>query len=149
MDFEDTEEDASFRREASVWLEAHAEVRTGPADWSRNPAHPDYVRRCREWQHTLHEGGWGAITWPQEYGGRGDSSWPQALSDQETAKQHASVEPSAFVIGLAGPSLIAHGSEKQKRRQLPPMLRGEAVWCQLFSEPDAGSDLAGLKSRAA
>ena len=148
MDFDDTEEDASFRREVSMWLKEHAEIRTGPADWSRNPAHPDYVRRCREWQHTLYEGGWGAITWPQEYGGRGETSWHQAIFNQEMAKYDVSVGAFAVGIGMAGPTLIAHGSEEQKRRQLPPMLRGEAVWCQLFSEPDAGSDLAGLKSRA-
>ena len=148
MDFDDTEEDASFRREVSMWLQEHAEIRRGPADWSRNPAHPDYVRRCREWQHTLYEGGWGAITWPQAYGGRGETSWHQTIFNQEMAKYDVSVGAFAVGIGMAGPTLIAHGSEEQKHRQLPPMLRGEAVWCQLFSEPDAGSDLAGLKSRA-
>jgi alkylation response protein AidB-like acyl-CoA dehydrogenase len=148
MDFDDTEEDAAFRREVSAWLQDHAEVRTGVADWSRNPAHLDYVRRCREWQHTLYEGGWGAITWPEEYGGRGETSWHQTIFNQEMAKYDVSVGAFSVGIGMAGPTLIAHGSEEQKRRQLPAMLRGEAVWCQLFSEPDAGSDLAGLKSRA-
>jgi alkylation response protein AidB-like acyl-CoA dehydrogenase len=148
MDFDDTEEDAAFRREVSVWLEEHAEVRTGLSDWSRNPAQTDYVRRCREWQHTLYEGGWGAITWPEEYGGRGESSWHQTIFNQEMAKYDVSVGAFAVGIGMAGPTLIAHGSEEQKSCQLPAMLRGDAVWCQLFSEPDAGSDLAGLKSRA-
>ena len=148
MDFEDTEEDAAFRRGVSVWLEEHAEVRTGLADWSRNPTHPDYVRRCRQWQHTLYEGGWGAIIWPEEYGGRGETSWHQTIFNQEMAKYDVSVGAFAVGIGMAGPTLIAHGSEDQKRGHLPAMLRGEAVWCQLFSEPDAGSDLAGLKSRA-
>jgi alkylation response protein AidB-like acyl-CoA dehydrogenase len=148
MDFDDTEEDASFRREVSVWLEKHAQLRTGTADWSRNPAHVDYVRRCRNWQHTLYEGGWGAITWPEEYGGRGETSWHQSIFNQEMAKYDVSVGAFAVGIGMAGPTLIAHGSEEQKRRHLPAMLRGEEVWCQLFSEPDAGSDLAGLKCRA-
>ena len=148
MDFDDTEEDAAFRRGVSAWLEEHAEVRTGLADWSRKPTHPDYVRRCRQWQHTLYEGGWGAITWPEEYGGRGETSWHQSIFNQEMAKYDVSVGAFAVGIGMAGPTLIAHGSEEQKHRQLPAMLRGEAVWCQLFSEPDAGSDLAGLKSRA-
>ena len=147
MDFDDTEEDASFRREVSMWLQEHAEIRSGPTDWSRNPAHPDYVRRCREWQHSLYEGGWGAITWPWEYGGRGETSWHQAIFNQEMSKYDVSVGAFAVGIGMAGPTLIAHGSEEQKRRQLPPMLRGESVWCQLFSEPDAGSDLAGIKTR--
>jgi alkylation response protein AidB-like acyl-CoA dehydrogenase len=148
MDFDDTEEDAEFRRAASAWLEAHADARTGLKDWSRNPAHPDYVRRCREWQHTLSEGGWGAITWPVEYGGRGDSAWHQTIFNQETARYDVSVGVFSVGIGMAGPTLIAHGSEEQKQRYLPPMLRGEEVWCQLFSEPDAGSDLAALKTRA-
>jgi alkylation response protein AidB-like acyl-CoA dehydrogenase len=148
MDFDDTEEDEAFRHQASSWLMEHAAVRTGTDDWSRHPMHPDYVRRCREWQHTLYEGGWGAITWPTEYGGRGESSWHQAIFTQEMAKYDVSTGAFAVGIGMAGPTLIAHGSEEQKRRHLPAMLRGEAVWCQLFSEPDAGSDLAGLATRA-
>ena len=148
MDFDDTEEDAAFRREVSAWLKEHAQVRTGLDNWSRNPTHPDYVRRCREWQHTLFEGGWGAITWPVQYGGRGDSAWHQAIFNQEMAKYDASVGVFSVGIGMAGPTLIAHGSEDQKHRYLPAMLRGEEVWCQLFSEPDAGSDLAALKTRA-
>jgi alkylation response protein AidB-like acyl-CoA dehydrogenase len=148
MDFDDTEEDAAFRRGVSAWLEEHAEVRTGLADWSRNPTHPEYVRRCRQWQHTLYEGGWGAITWPEEYGGLGETSWHQTIFNQEMAKYDVSAGAFAVGIGMAGPTLIVHGSEEQKRDHLPAMLRGEAVWCQLFSEPDAGSDLAGLKSRA-
>jgi alkylation response protein AidB-like acyl-CoA dehydrogenase len=148
MDFDDTEEDKAFRQVVSAWFGEHAKVRTGLNDWSRNPMHPDYVRRCREWQHTLYEGGWGAITWPEEYGGRGDSSWHQAIFTQEVSKYDVSTGAFTVGIGMAGPTLIAHGTEEQKRRHLPAMLRGEAVWCQLFSEPDAGSDLAGLTTRA-
>jgi alkylation response protein AidB-like acyl-CoA dehydrogenase len=148
MDFDDTQEDAAFRHEVSAWLKEHAEVRSGLDDWSRNPVHLDYVRRCREWQHTLYEGGWGAITWPREYGGRGESSWHQTIFNQEMARYDVSVGAFAVGIGMAGPTLVAHGSEEQKRRHLPAMLQGEAVWCQLFSEPDAGSDLAGLKTSA-
>src|ERR1700677_602622 len=110
MDFDDTEEDASFRREVSMWLQEHAEIRRGPADWSRNPAHPDYVRRCREWQHTLYEGGWGAITWPQEYGGRGGTSWHQAIFNQEMAKYDVSVGAVAVGIGIGGAAPLLHGA---------------------------------------
>jgi alkylation response protein AidB-like acyl-CoA dehydrogenase len=148
MDFDDTEDDAAFRREVSAWLKEHAQVRTGLDNWSRNPMHADYVRRCREWQHTLSEGGWGAITWPVAYGGRGDSAWHQAIFNQEAARYDVSVGVFSVGIGMAGPTLIAHGSEEQKHRYLSAMLRGEEVWCQLFSEPDAGSDLAALKTRA-
>ena len=148
MDFDDSEQDAAFRREVSSWLADHATLRTGAGDWSRHTMRPDYATRCREWQHTLYEGGWGAITWPVEYGGRGDSAWHQAIFNQEAAKYDVSAGVFAVGIGMCGPTLIAHGSEAQKQRFLPAMLRGEEVWCQLFSEPDAGSDLAGLKTRA-
>ena len=148
MDFDDSEQDAAFRREVASWLAEHATLRTGAGDWSRHTMHPDYANRCREWQHTLYEGGWGAITWPVEYGGRGDSAWHQAIFNQEAAKYDVSAGVFSVGIGMCGPTLIAHGSEAQKQRFLPAMLRGEEVWCQLFSEPDAGSDLAGLKTRA-
>jgi alkylation response protein AidB-like acyl-CoA dehydrogenase len=148
MDFDDSEQDAVFRREVAGWLADHATLRTGAGDWSRLTMHPDYAKRCREWQHSLYEGGWGAITWPVEYGGRGDSAWHQAIFNQEVAKYDVSAGVFSVGIGMCGPTLIAHGSEAQKQRFLPAMLRGEEVWCQLFSEPDAGSDLAGLKTRA-
>jgi alkylation response protein AidB-like acyl-CoA dehydrogenase len=148
MNFDDSAEDAEFRREVSAWLEGHARVRTGVDDWSRNHEHPDYVRRCREWQCILHEGGWGAITWPVAYGGRGESSWHQTIFNQEAARYDVSTGAFSVGIGMCGPTLIAHGTEEQKQRHLGAMLRGEVVWCQLFSEPDAGSDLAGLKTRA-
>jgi alkylation response protein AidB-like acyl-CoA dehydrogenase len=148
MDFEDSEEDAAFRREVAAWLHDHAKLRSGAGDWSRHSMHPDYAARCREWQHTLYEGGWGAITWPEEYGGRGDTAWHQAIFNQEAARYDVSTGVFSVGIGMCGPTLIAHGSEEQKQRFLPAMLRGEEVWCQLFSEPDAGSDLAGLKTRA-
>jgi alkylation response protein AidB-like acyl-CoA dehydrogenase len=148
MNFDDSAEDAEFRREVSGWLVDHAQLRTGLDDWSRDHEHPDYVKRCREWQYSLYEGGWGAITWPAEYGGRGDSSWHQTIFNQEAVKYDVSVGAFAVGIGMCGPTLIAHGDEAQKQQHLGAMLRGEEVWCQLFSEPDAGSDLAGLKTRA-
>jgi alkylation response protein AidB-like acyl-CoA dehydrogenase len=148
MDFDDTEEDAEFRQEAAAWLKEHAQLRTGRDDWSRHNMHPDYSKRCREWQHTLYEGGWGAITWPTQYGGRAESAWHQAIFNQEAAKYDVSAGIFSVGIGMCGPTLMAHGTEEQKQRFLPAMLRGEEVWCQLFSEPDAGSDLASLKTRA-
>ncbi|HEY1988774.1 MAG TPA: acyl-CoA dehydrogenase family protein [Acidimicrobiales bacterium] len=148
MNFDDSAEDAEFRRQVSAWLADHARLRTGLDDWSRDHEHPDYVKRCREWQYSLYEGGWGAITWPAEYGGRGESSWHQTIFNQEAVKYDVSVGAFAVGIGMCGPTLIAHGSEEQKQQHLGAMLRGEEVWCQLFSEPDAGSDLAGLKTRA-
>jgi alkylation response protein AidB-like acyl-CoA dehydrogenase len=148
MNFDDSVDDAEFRHEVAAWLADHARLRTGLDDWSRNHEHPDYVKRCREWQYSLYEGGWGAITWPAEYGGRGSSSWHQTIFNQEAVKYDVSVGAFAVGIGMCGPTLIAHGNEEQKQQHLGAMLRGEEVWCQLFSEPDAGSDLAGLKTRA-
>ena len=148
MNFDDSPDDARFRAEVRAWLEDHAQRRRGLDDWSLNHEAPDYVTRCRAWQHTLYEGGWGAITWPVEYGGRGESAWRQTIFNQEVAGFDVSVGVFSVGIGMCGPTLIAHGSEDQKHRFLGPMLRGEQVWCQLFSEPDAGSDLAGLKTRA-
>jgi len=148
MDFEDSPEDAEFRAEVRAWLESHAKLRTGVDDWSRDNEHPDYAKRCKEWQHTLYEGGWGAITWPIEYGGRGDTSWHQTIFNQEAARFDVSTGAFAVGIGMVGPTLIAHGTEEQKKRYLGALIRGDEVWCQLFSEPEAGSDLGGLKTRA-
>jgi alkylation response protein AidB-like acyl-CoA dehydrogenase len=148
MNFEDSPEDAAFRAEVREWLAANAKPRSGTGDWSRNSEHPDYVENCKRWQHTLYEGGWGAITWPVEYGGRGLSGWHQSMFNQEAAAYDVSIGAFAVGIGMCGPTLIAHGTEEQKQRYLPALIRGEEVWCQLFSEPEAGSDLAGLKTRA-
>jgi alkylation response protein AidB-like acyl-CoA dehydrogenase len=148
MNFDDSPEDENFRHEVRAWLKENAEPRSGLDDWSQDHEHPDYVRRCRQWQHTLYEGGWGAITWAVDYGGRGGSVWHQTIFNQEAANYDVSAGAFAVGIGMCGPTLIAHGTEEQKDHHLPAMLRGEEVWCQLFSEPDAGSDLAGLKTRA-
>jgi alkylation response protein AidB-like acyl-CoA dehydrogenase len=148
MDFEDSPEDAAFRAEVRAWLQDNATPRSGAGDWSRNSDHPDYTKRCKEWQHTMYEGGWGAITWPVEYGGKGLSGWHQSIFNQEAAHYDVATGAFAVGIGMCGPTLIAHGTEEQKQRFLPAMIRGEEVWCQLFSEPEAGSDLAGLKTRA-
>ena len=149
MDFEDSPEDAAFRAEVAAWLKEHAQpLNPHGYNWSRDSESTDYPKRCKEWQHTMYEGGWGAITWPVAYGGRGDSSWHQSIFNQEASKYDVSTGAFAVGIGMCGPTLIAYGTEEQKHRYLEAMLRGEEVWCQLFSEPEAGSDLAGLKTRA-
>jgi alkylation response protein AidB-like acyl-CoA dehydrogenase len=103
---------------------------------------------AKEWQATLYREGWAGITWPKENGGRGGTLMEALIFDQELAR--FDVPSTIFVqgIGMAGPTLIAHGTEAQKARFLPPMLEGTEVWCQLFSEPGAGSDLAGLRTTA-
>ena len=148
MDFDDTPEEASFREKARAWLDAHAE-RLGP-DESRGDlrGEPEAVREAQAWQARKADAGWACITWPVEYGGRGATPIQNVIWNQEESRYK--VPPNLFTIGqgMLGPTLMAHGTEAQKQRHLRPMLRGEEIWSQLFSEPDAGSDLAGLRTRA-
>jgi alkylation response protein AidB-like acyl-CoA dehydrogenase len=153
MDLDDTPEEAAFRADARAWLEAHAIPKGHPDDfssgiWSGDYSEAVYVERCREWQRALADGGWAGITWPRDYGGRGGRPIESVIFNQEQARFGVSNGAFAIAIGMVGPTILAHGSEDQKRRFLPPMLRGEEIWCQLFSEPDAGSDLANLSARA-
>ena len=149
MDFDDTPEEAAFRAEARAWLEAHApaHVAAGAAE-ARAAGADEWVQRCKDWQRALYDGGWAGITWPKEYGGRGGTSLEQSIFAQEQARFGVPTGVFAVGIGMVGPTLIAHGTEAQKARYLDPLLRGDEVWCQLFSEPGAGSDLAGLSTRA-
>jgi alkylation response protein AidB-like acyl-CoA dehydrogenase len=153
VDFDDTPEEAAVRAEARSWLDAHAIPRGHPDDfsmgmWSGAYDEATYVDRCRAWQRTLHDGGWAGITWPEAHGGRGGRPIEQVIFNQEQARYGVSTGAFMISIGMAGPTILAHGSPEQKDRFLPPMLRGDELWCQLFSEPDAGSDLAGLATRA-
>jgi alkylation response protein AidB-like acyl-CoA dehydrogenase len=155
MDIGDTPEEALFRADARAWLETHAEPRSNSSPAQRNrwrdpspEAQAAHVAGCQAWQQTLFEGGWAGITWPQAYGGRGGTSMQQVIFGQEQSRFEVSTGALTVGIGMVGPTLIAWGSEEQKQRFLGPMLRGDEVWCQLFSEPGAGSDLASLSTRA-
>jgi alkylation response protein AidB-like acyl-CoA dehydrogenase len=154
MRIEDTPEEQAFRAEARAWLEANASPLTHTdADWSRARGHsPEaeaaHLERCRAWQRTLYEGGWAGITWPEAYGGRGLGPAHQMIFAQEQAAFDVTSGFLASTIALVGPALLLHGSEEQRRHYLPRLLSAEDIWCQLFSEPDAGSDLANLRTRA-
>ncbi len=154
MDFDDTPAEAEFRAEARTWLEAHAKpkdptaVGHGGQPVARSEAEINHVREAQAWQATLYENGWAGITWPKQYGGRGGTSLQQMIFNQELSKFDAAPGVFAQGIGMAGPTLIAHGTSEQKERFLGPMLRGDELWCQLFSEPGAGSDLAALSTKA-
>jgi alkylation response protein AidB-like acyl-CoA dehydrogenase len=150
MDFDDTPEEAAFRAEARAWLEARARLKEpdGSDRLMMQRTDPSHVERCRVWQRTLYDGGWAGIAWPKAYGGRGASPIESLIFAQEQAHFDVSTGIFAVAIGMVGPTLIAHGSDEQKQRYLEPMLRGDEIWCQLFSEPGAGSDLAGLSTRA-
>ena len=147
MDLHDSPAEAAFRAEARAFLRAHAHQ--GKLDYYGDEVStPELVSAAKRWQRTLYEFGWAALHWPARYGGRDLGPVELIIWNQELGR--AGVGESLFVvgIGMAGPTLIAHGSEEQKARFLPPMLRGDEVWCQLFSEPGAGSDLASLSTRA-
>jgi alkylation response protein AidB-like acyl-CoA dehydrogenase len=153
VDFDDTPAEAAFRAEARAWLEANAIPKGHPDDfsagiWTSAYTEDVYVKRCREWQGRLAEGGWAGITWPREYGGRGGRPIEAAIFNQEQARFGVSNGVFAIAIGMVGPTILGHGTTEQKERYLPAMLRGDEVWCQLFSEPEAGSDLASLTTRA-
>ena len=134
---QDTPDEAKFRARLRAWLAENA------------PSMDKHdVDALKIWQRQLYEAGWLGLTWPSEYGGRGLGFRKQAVYNEEAAR--AKVPPSVNNIGLmiVGPALVAVGSEAQKRRYLKPILTAEEIWCQGFSEPNAGSDLAGLQTRA-
>jgi len=155
VDFDDTPELAEFRAEVRDFLDAHATQRHGDdRDWSRNGASTDesvatdYRRRCREWQQLLHREGWAGITWPAAFGGRGGTPAQQMVFNQELSRYDATSGFISAAQALVGPTLMKHGTPEQQERYLEPLLAGDEWWCQLFSEPGAGSDLAALATRA-
>lgn len=143
MDLRFTPEQEAFRREVRAWLAAHPPPVIPP----QLPL-VEEVERLRNWQRELYLGGWVGVHWPREYGGRGASLVEHFILQEELARVRAPELIGRIGVNLVGPTLIAHGSEAQKKRYLPPILRAEEIWCQLFSEPGAGSDLAALQCRA-
>jgi alkylation response protein AidB-like acyl-CoA dehydrogenase len=148
MDFRDSPSEAAFRAEASAFLDAHA-PRAFRSYTTEGADMEEVFREHVAWQKTLAAHGWGAITWPKAHGGRGLGPLEQIVWNEELTRHGAAHSMLAVGIGMAGPTLIAHGTEAQKQRYLRPLLHADEVWCQLFSEPGAGSDLASLATRAA
>src|SRR5437660_10025538 len=146
MDLRYSESDEVFRTELRTWLE-----RTLPELPSR-PSWDDWAGRRRfdtDWQRRLYDAGYAAINWPKAYGGRDASPSEQLVFLEETTRARAPYVGVNFVGSLhAGPTIMTEGSDEQKARYLPPILRGDEVWCQGFSEPGAGSDLAALRTSA-
>ncbi|HVE62767.1 MAG TPA: acyl-CoA dehydrogenase family protein [Mycobacteriales bacterium] len=145
MDFRDTPEEADFRAELRAWLAANL-----PTGWANRP--PDTGRGneelSRAWSRTLQDGGYAGLTWPKEYGGGGAPYSHQAIFLEETARADAPSHIGVIGLGMAGPTIIVHGTEAQKADHLAKILSGETVFCQGFSEPGAGSDLAAVRTRA-
>jgi alkylation response protein AidB-like acyl-CoA dehydrogenase len=147
MDFTLPPEAEAFRAELQAWLDANLDDRYRRASQPID-APPDRLEILREWNRRLADAGWAAIAWPEEYGGRGAGLIEQVVWAEEMHR--AGAPPTLNPIGLSNiaPAIMLHGREDQKRRFLPAMRRGDDIWCQGFSEPDAGSDLAGLRTQA-
>ena len=148
MDLRFTEEHERFRSELRAWLDANLERR-----WQEELRRPEHDEDSlfevrRRWQRKLHAAGYLGMGWPAEWGGRGASAIEQAILEEELFRADAPQIPNTLGVGLLGPALIHHGTEEQRRRFIPKMLSCEEVWCQGFSEPGAGSDLASLRTRA-
>jgi len=137
-----TDSETTFRDEVRSWLE---ENHPGPAPEGDDQAEFEFRRA---WQKTMHEAGWAGISWPEEYGGKGATLIEQSIFNEELATQNVPLPANVLGLVMGGPVVIAQGNEDQKERFLEPILSGEEIWCQGFSEPDSGSDLASLKSRA-
>ena len=141
MDFNDTPEEARFREEASAWLDENA-----PTDDAFRALSP--LEQAKVWQKRKYDAGWACIGWAPEFGGRGASAIEEVIWRQEESQYDL---PTNFFLigqGMIGPTLMAWASDQDKARFLPPLASGEEVWCQLFSEPAGGSDLAALRTRA-
>ncbi|MEY4360971.1 MAG: hypothetical protein RL391_277 [Actinomycetota bacterium] len=148
MHIGDTEQETAFRAEARQWLSAHASPKASSGGELAEHDLGHHIQKCRDWQRVLFDNGWAGITWPKQFGGRGASPIQAAIFAEEMAQFDVSTGAFAVSIGMVGPTLIAHGTPEQQQRHLQPILRGDEVWCQLFSEPGSGSDLASLGTRA-
>ncbi|MCP5147982.1 MAG: acyl-CoA dehydrogenase family protein [Pseudomonadales bacterium] len=144
-----SEEDERFRREVADWLAANLggefeqiRFRGGPGD------EHSFVEERKAWERKLHEGGWTGLGWPRQHGGRGASIEQQVIFNEEYARAGGPGRMGHIGETLTGPTLIAFGSEAQQARYLPGILRGEDLWCQGYSEPSAGSDLANVRTKA-
>jgi alkylation response protein AidB-like acyl-CoA dehydrogenase len=148
VDLNDTPEQAEYRAKVRSWVEEHrgeAPVLRGP---DRIQDEDEAIRAHRGWQRRLAEAGLVGVTWRKEYGGQGLGPLEQVIVNQEINRAGVPGILDGIGVGMLGPTIIAHGTEEQKQRYLAPMLHADEVWCQLFSEPAAGSDLAGIQSRA-
>ena len=153
VDFDDTPAEAAFRAEARAWLDAHAPAKGGPDDFSNGATEGslpagEFLRRCQAWQRLLVDEGWAGITWPKAYGGRGGTAMESTIFAQEAGAYGVTVNAFAVGIGMAGPTIMRHGTDAQKERYLRPMASGEVIGAYGLTEPGAGSDSRGTRTRA-
>jgi len=145
LDIDLSEDDAAFAEEWMTWLDTHLPAMHEKLADAGSDA--DKQALARDWQSQMAAGGWAAITWPLEFGGRAATARQQLIFYLTSAERRVPPLAGRIGINLCGPTLIAHGTSEQQQRFLPPMLDGRHVWCQGFSEPGAGSDLASLRTR--
>jgi len=134
-------DEAAFRDELRAWLQVNNPGREPVGDEAQ-------FQFRRAWQRRLDDAGYAGVSWPADYGGRGATLVQQAIFFEEIVRAQAPQMANVLALAMGGPTVIAHGTEEQRRRFLPPILSAQEIWCQGFSEPDAGSDLASLKTRA-
>ena len=154
MNFDDTPKEAAFRAEVRAWIAANAPTQlraelesAGGARRSTSSSF-DLLSAAKAWQKKKFDAGWACLMWPKEYGGRGATPIERVIWQQEEGIYSELSAPFGIGQGMCGPTLIAWAADEQKLRLLPPMASGQEIWCQLFSEPAAGSDLAGLRTSA-
>ena len=152
MNFDDTPQEAEFRATARAWInqnapKEHAE-RLSSSSARKALSGADFLTSAKDWQKKKAEGGWACMNWPREYGGRDASPIERVIWQQEEGVYVKLSQPFNIGVGMCGPTVMAFGSEEHKRARLPKLASGEEIWCQLFSEPAGGSDLAGLRTRA-
>ena len=153
MNFDDTPQEAEFRTTARKWVDANA-PKQYEAELSKSSLgrirleKEEIVDVGKAWQKKKAEGGWACLHWPKEYGGRGATPIEKVIWQQEEGVYGKLTQPFQIGEGMCGPTVMAFGSEEHKRHYLPKLASGEHIWCQLFSEPAGGSDVAGLRTRA-
>jgi alkylation response protein AidB-like acyl-CoA dehydrogenase len=149
VNLRDSEAEARFRHEVRSWLSAHLPPGWGTPGFREPETASEKVEFAKRWQRALFDGGWAGLDWPRAFGGRGAGVVEHLIWQEEYARARGpDLINLAVGLGLVGPTLIAHGTAHQKERYLQPILRGDEIWCQGFSEPNAGSDLASLRTRA-
>jgi len=153
MNFDDTPQEAAFRAQARKWVDANApkqfEAELSKASLGRIRLQSgDMVEVGKAWQKKKADGGWACLHWPKQYGGRGATPIERVIWQQEEGIYGKLTQPFQIGEGMCGPTMMAYASEEQKQRYLPKIASGEEIWCQLFSDPSAGSDVAGLRTRA-
>jgi alkylation response protein AidB-like acyl-CoA dehydrogenase len=148
VDLDDTPEQAAYRVQVRSWLDDHKSQAPVLQGEGALEDEDEIIAARRAWQGKLAEGGLAGVTWPKEYGGQGLGPIEQVICNQEIGRAKVPGILDAIGVGMLGPTIIAHGDEDQKSRYLGAMLHGDEVWCQMFSEPAAGSDLAAVQTRA-